>query len=268
MIDSHTHYDHKRFDGDRKEILSECRMQGITSFINCATTYESNIQMMNKLNAFPYVYYGIGIHPARLGESVQDSEKEWIEDLRQLSKSERVVAIGETGLDYHHFNSEESKLRQQIWFERQLMLAQEEKLPVILHIREAHQDAIRILRKYPLREKGVVHCFSGDLKDAVIYTEEMGLYLGIGTKILDPAEAGLQEAVRYVALDKILLETDAPYLPPKKQKGGRNTSLILEEVVAKIAEIKGVSEKEMIDITTENVKNLFGRDKEWEEYMF
>ncbi len=258
MIDSHAHYDYIKFDEDRDEILKQCKDAGIDAVINPAITIESNITMRKKLEKFPWIYYGIGIHPKHMTEGDPEKNDAWYEILENSLKGENIVAIGETGLDYAFQLSDIQKEQQKYWFRYLLALGAKKKLPFILHIREAHEDAIPILREYPLEQSGVVHCFHGDLKTAQIYVEELGLYLGIGGKVTYPEEEDLRNAVAHIPLERILLETDAPFVMPKDCIGKRNTSLNLPTVVETIAELKGISEQEVIEVTTKNVKKLFG----------
>lgn len=178
-----------------------------------------------------------------------------------------VIAIGECGLDYHYKREEQHRLKQYMWFLYQLNLAWKLKLPVILHVRDAHEDALRILRWHPARKLGgVIHCFNGTWETAQKYLE-LGYHIGIGGSILQQEERArdLWEAVRHIPLDRILIETDAPFilpyckdiLPPKLLRRARNTSLILPAVINKIAELKDISPAEVEKATTENTIRLF-----------
>ncbi len=261
MIDSHAHYDYIKFDGDRDLILNACKEAGIDFIINPAITMESNDDMRKKLKEYPWIYYAIGLHPKRLGEWDNEKNHMWRQTLMRCVEDPKVIAIGEAGLDYSYELTEIQKIQQKYWFRCLLDLAEIKDLPLILHIRDAHEDAISILREYPLKQSGVVHCFAGDLETACIYVEELGLYLGIGGKVTYPTEEALREAVEHIPLERILLETDAPFVKPKDCKGKRNTSLNLPEVVKAIAQLKGISEEKVVEVTTKNVQNLFGIGK-------
>ncbi len=257
MIDSHAHYDYVKFDGDRDKILDACKTAGIDGVLNPAITIESNFQMRKKLERYDWIYYAVGIHPKRLGE--WDSKKNcfWHDILENCVNEKHVVAIGELGLDYSQNPSDAEKLQQEYWFRSLLDLGKLKKLPLVLHIRDAHEDAISILREYPLEQSGVVHCFCGDLETARIYVEELGLYLGIGGKVTYPTEEALRHAVTHIPLERILLETDAPFVKPKDCVGKRNTSLNLPVIVKEIAQLKGISEEEVVAVTMKNTKDLF-----------
>lgn len=257
MVDSHAHYDYIKFDGDREKILKECRAAGIEFVLNPAITIESNEDMRKKLNKYNWIYYAVGIHPKRLGG--WDSKKNylWRDEIKKCIDGKKVIAIGETGLDYSQDLSESDKIQQKYWFRAFIDLGQIKKLPLVLHIRDAHEDAIAILREYPLKQSGVVHCFCGDLETARTYVEELGLYLGIGGKVTYPSEEALRHAVTHIPLERILLETDAPFVKPKDCSGKRNTSLNLPVVVKTIARLKGISEEEVVAVTTKNVRDLF-----------
>ena len=205
----------------------------------------------------------MGIHPTRsIYEKWSDRKK-----LDAFAKMPGVIAIGECGLDYHYKREDQHRLRQHIWFLYQLDLAWRLKKPVILHVRDAHEDALRILRWHPARKLGgVIHCFYGSWEIAEQYLK-LGYHFGIGGSLLQQEEraGALWEAVKYIPLDKILIETDAPFIlpyckdviQPKLLRRARNTSLILPAVVEKIAELKGLSPEEVETATTENVIRLF-----------
>ena len=205
----------------------------------------------------------MGIHPTRsVFEKWSDRKK-----LDAFSKAPGVIAIGECGLDYHYKREEQHRLKQHIWFLYQLDLAWRLKKPVILHVRDAHEDALRILRWHPARKLGgVIHCFYGSKEIAEQYLK-LGYHFGIGGSLLQQEErAGdLWEAIKIIPLDRILVETDAPFilpyckdvLPPKLLRRARNTSLILPAVIQKIAELKDISTDEVERATTENTIRLF-----------
>ncbi len=258
MIDSHAHYDYTKFDGDRDKILKECKSAGIDIVINPAITMESNEDMRKKLEKYDWIYYGVGLHPKHLVEGDCEINSIGYDVLNRCADGKNVIAIGETGLDYSSQPSDIQKRQQESWFRSLIDLGNRKKLPLILHIRDAHEEAIRILREYSLEQSGVVHCFHSDLKTARIYVEELGLYLGIGGKVTYLEEEALRETVMHIPLERILLETDAPFVRPKDCLGKRNTSLNLPTIVKTIAQLKEISEQEVIEITSKNVKDLFG----------
>ncbi len=279
IIDSHAHYTHVRYqnpfryltrteegyavrEGDRAAMLAELESAGIAYSIEPGIGLNSNEAVLDFCaanRAFP----AVGVHPTRSIHTEWRDRKQ----LDKLAKNPNVIAIGETGLDYHYERPAQHRLRQMRWFLYQLNLSQRMRLPQILHVRDAHRDALRILRLHPARKLGgVVHCFIGTKEDALAYVK-LGYHLGIGGSILQPeAKAGvLWEAVRAIPLDKILIETDAPFIlpwckdviPSKILRKTCNTSLILPEVIRKIAELKGISPEEVETATTANTIRLF-----------
>lgn len=281
MIDSHAHYTHARFqrpfryltvenqdyalaEGNLPELFTLMEQRSILCSVEPGISLESNEEILLFCEAHPgRVFPAIGVHPTRTF-AVQWRNRRRLED---LSRAPGVVAIGETGLDYHYARKDQHRFCQYCWFLYQLGLAWRRKLPLILHIRDAYEDALRILRHHPARScGGVVHCFNGTRQIAEDYLE-LGFFLGIGGSILQPEEqAGdLWEAVRTAPLERLLLETDAPFVlpyckdrfPGKLRRRSCNTSLILPKVAEKIAELKGLSAEEVERVTTENAIRLF-----------
>lgn len=209
------------------------------------------------------IFPAMGIHPTRsIYEKWSDRKK-----LDAFAKTPGVIAIGECGLDYHYKREEQHRLKQHIWFLYQLDLAWRLKKPVILHVRDAHEDALRILKWHPARKLGgVIHCFYGSWEIAGQYLK-LGYHFGIGGSLLQQEEraGALWEAVKHIPLDRILVETDAPFIlpyckdviQPKLLRRARNTSLILPEVIKKIAILKNLSPNEVEHATTENTIRLF-----------
>lgn len=280
-IDSHVHYARKSFDdtfsylscqdgvyqllqGQREEVLQAALQAGVSCWIEPAVELESNEALLELSHRFPgRAFPAVGLHPTRCA-SVPLSQ--W-HRLQQLSRVPGVVAIGETGLDYHHPRAQQHRLRQLYWFRYQLELARRTGLPLILHIRDADRSALRILRLYRGQLfGGVVHCFRSDWALARQYLE-LGYHIGLGGSILQPEEkvAPLWEAVRHIPLERILLETDGPYVLPdcgdafsrEKLRKTRNTSLIVPRVAEKIASLKGICPEEVEQVTTRNAIALF-----------
>ena len=282
MIDSHIHLSYKSYEqtfpyivwdktgyfvanGDRSKLIDGMKDAGITSCIEPAIDVDSNRLLLDLAATCPgFVYPAVGNHPTRcISSAMRDFGR-----VREFARDEKVIAIGETGLDYHHERKEQHRFRQKIWFVWQIKLADELGLPLILHIRDAHDDAIRILRKNKAKlHGGVCHCFVGDASAARIYTEELGLCLGIGGSILMRPEisAPIWEAIMQTPMEYLLLETDGPFVKPEKPEGitkkkwekARNSSLILPAVAEKIAELKGMSVDDVMSITEENTKRMF-----------
>ena len=282
MIDSHIHLSHKLYhqtfpyidmDGEEfrvvygtmGELIRKMKETGVTCCVEPAIDVASNALLLRLSSKYEgYLYPAVGNHPTRcIHSSFGDFKK-----VREYARDNRVIAIGETGLDYHLERKEQHRLRQVIWFLWQIRLAHQLGLPLILHIRDANKDAIRILRHEKKKlHGGVCHCFSGGADEAKIYTEELGLSLGIGGAVLKETErsASLKKAVAETPVEYLLLETDGPYVKPRKPddvtgkqwEKARNTSLILPAVARKIAELKGLTQEEVYRITTDNAERVF-----------
>jgi TatD DNase family protein len=282
IIDSHAHYASRSFEsaarylgwngkgytmeeGDREQILEAMAAAGIGCSIEPGVDMASNGEILRLCAKYPgRIFPAIGVHPTRaIHTHWADRKKLW-----QLTAADGVVAIGETGLDYHYERKEQHRMKQYLWFFYQLALAKKRKKPVIYHVRDAHSDALRILKRHPARKLGgVIHCFTGTRQDAESYVA-LGLHIGIGGAILQQPERSesLWEAVKAIPLDRILVETDAPFvLPyckdvfkPKQVRRTRNTSLVLPAVIGKIAQLKGVSYEEAEKVTARNAIRLFG----------
>jgi TatD DNase family protein len=282
IIDSHAHYASRSFEsaarylgwngegytmeeGDREQILEAMTAAGIGCSIEPGVDMASNGEILRLCVKYPgRIFPAIGVHPTRaIHTRWTDRKKLW-----QLTTADGVVAIGETGLDYHYERKEQHRLKQHLWFFYQLGLARKRKKPVIYHVRDAHSDALRILKRHPARKLGgVIHCFTGTRQDAESYVA-LGLHIGIGGAILQQPERSesLWEAVKAIPLERILVETDAPFvLPyckdvfkPKQVRRTRNTSLVLPAVIGKIAQLKGVSYEEAEKVTARNAIRLFG----------
>ena len=197
---------------------------------------------------YPFIYAAVGVHPSDT-EELDEEKMAW---LKEVSKKEKVVAIGEIGLDYYW--PEPDREIQKKWFIRQMEMAQEVNLPVIIHSRDAAQDTIEILKQFPAN--GVIHCYSYTKESAKEFLK-MGYYFGIGGVLTFKNAKKLKEALMEIPMDRILLETDSPYLAPEPNRGKRNSSLNIPYVVKELAQLKGITEEEVINITTENTKRLF-----------
>jgi TatD DNase family protein len=280
IIDSHAHYNNaykKPFryltydkdgyalkEGDREQLFQELLEANILYTIEPGVSLESCKEVLNLAAQYPgRIFPAMGIHPTRsIYEKWSDRKK-----LDAFAKMPGVVAIGEIGLDYHYKREEQHRLKQHLWFIYQLNLAWKMKLPVILHVRDAHEDALRILRWHPARKLGgVIHCFYGSKEIAEQYLK-LGYHIGIGGSVLQLEERAndLWEAITSIPLDRILVETDAPFIlpyckdviQPKLLRRARNTSLILPAVIKKIAKLKGISDDEVEQATAENTIRLF-----------
>lgn len=252
IFESHAHYDDEVFDEDREELLASFDGQGIGTVINVGASLAGCQATVELTKRYPFIYGAIGIHPSEVGEL---NEENFVL-LREWCALEKIVAVGETGLDYHW--PEPGPALQKEWFERQLVLARQVKLPVIIHSREAAKDTLEIMQAHHAGEiGGVIHCFSYAKEMAREYLN-MDFYFGIGGVITFKNSKKLKEAVAYIPMEKILLETDSPYLAPEPNRGKRNSSLNLPYVALAIADLKGISCEEVVEITECNARRLFG----------
>lgn len=250
IFESHAHYDDEAFQEDQSKLLNSFKENGIEYVVNVGASLASTKATIKLVNQYPFVYGAVGVHPSETAE-LNEENFSW---LKEQCKNNKVVAIGEIGLDYHW--DEPSRDIQKKWFERQLGLAKEEKLPIIIHSRDAAKDTLEIMKSDAKKLEGVIHCYSYSKEIAKEFLD-MGYYLGIGGVVTFKNAKKLKEVVEYVPLDRILLETDAPYLSPEPNRGKRNSSLNLPYVVKEIAAIKNISYDEIVHITYHNAKKLF-----------
>ena len=251
MIDTHAHYDDRAFEEDRDEVLRGLAARGVHRVINSGSSLEACRRTMELMEQYPFVYGSLGIHPCDTAELTED-DMDW---LARQSGLHKCVAIGEIGLDYYW--DEPERQLQRKWFARQLRLAREVGLPVVIHSRDAAQDTLELMRAGHAEQiGGVIHCYSYSRELARDFLN-MGFYFGIGGVVTFKNGRKLKETVEYLPMDRILLETDSPYLSPVPHRGRRNDSGNLPLVVAQIARIKGIAEDEVEGITTENALRLY-----------
>ena len=251
IFDTHAHYDDEAFQEDRDELLNSLSTHGIEAVVNVGASIQTTKNTLELMKKYPFVYGTVGVHPSET-EELNDNLMDW---LTHVSGEKKVVAIGEIGLDYYW--KEPDPEIQKHWFVRQLQLAREVKLPVIIHSRDAAQDTLDIMKAEKAGEiGGVIHCFSYGTEMAREYLN-MGFYLGIGGVVTFNNGRKLKEVVEYMPLDRIVLETDCPYLSPVPNRGKRNSSLNLPYVAEAIGQIKGISPEEVIKITNQNARNLY-----------
>ena len=251
IFDTHTHYDDEAFDGDREELLTSLPEQGIGRIVNVGASLDSCKKTLELMDSHDYIYGAIGIHPHETTE-LAEKDLEW---LKQQCGHEKCVAVGEIGLDYYW--DEPEREIQKKWFVAQLDLARQVKKPVIIHSREAAKDTADILTAEHAGEiGGVIHCYSYTKEMARTFLD-MGFFIGVGGVLTFKNAKKLKEAVEYIPMDRIVLETDCPYLAPVPNRGKRNSSLNLPYVVTEMAQIKGMDEEEIRRITWENGLRLY-----------
>ena len=267
MIDTHAHLDDQAFDTDREEVISSCLSAGVTQIINAASSPESLDQVLALANEYDCIYAAVGLHPeyagfvtkaknSSLSEATTQAGDRLFRIITQLSDNQKVVAIGEIGLDYHYEDGPAHDIQQEL-FLAQIEIARLAGLPIEVHSRDACQDTLRILRETDAGALGCdMHCYGYSVESAREYLE-LGCYLGIGGVSTFSNARKLKEVIAYAPLDRLLLETDCPYLAPVPNRGKRNAPFMLPYVVDAIAEIKEISPERVIEETTANAKHLF-----------
>lgn len=253
IFETHAHYDDEAFDADRDMLLASMPENGIGVVVNACASVDKLQNTIVLIEKYPFVYGAIGVHPDDADKMTADT----LEEIRRLSRHEKAVAIGEIGLDYYwHKEKEEHRIQQEM-FRAQMDIAREERLPFMIHSREAAEDTLNIVREYVKGGMygGIIHCFSYGKEIAREYLN-MGLYLGIGGVVTFKNAKKLKEVVQYAPLELLVLETDSPYLSPEPNRGKRNSSLNLPYVAEAIAAIKGVTAEEVIAATEQNARKL------------
>ena len=251
IFDTHAHYDDKAFDEDREALLESLPSQGVARVVNIGASLASCRRTVELTEAYDYIYGAIGVHPSETGEL----DEEGFGQLREMCGAEKCLAIGEIGLDYYW--KEPEREIQKKWFLRQLHLAKKTGLPVVIHSRDAARDTVDILEAEKGGETGgVIHCYSYTKETARRFLD-MGFFFGIGGVLTFQNARKLREAVEYIPLDRIVLETDSPYLAPVPYRGKRNSSLHLPYVIQALAQVKGISEEEARRAAWENSLKLY-----------
>lgn len=252
IFDTHAHYDDEAFDQDREELLKQLPEKGIARVVNVGAGLASCKRTAGLMADYDYIYGAMGVHPEETA-GLQEGDMDW---LGQQCRLDKCVAVGEIGLDYYWDSPDRET--QKRWFARQLELAREVKLPVIIHSRDAAKDTLDILKDWDAHKtKGVIHCFSYTWELAKEYLS-MGYYFGIGGVLTFKNAKKLVEAVEHIPMEKILLETDCPYLAPEPFRGKRNRSDYIYYVADKLAELKNISREEVLRITGDNARDFYG----------
>lgn len=251
IFDTHAHYDDEAFDEDRDVLLTGLPENGIARVVNVGASLASCKRTIELMNRYDYIYGAIGVHPSETAE-LNDRAFDWLRQQCQLGK---CVAVGEIGLDYYW--DEPDRELQKEWFRRQLNMARELDKPVIIHSRDAAKDTVELMTEEHAEEiGGVIHCYSYTKETAEVFLK-MGFYFGIGGVLTFKNAKKLKEAVAYIPLERIVLETDCPYLAPEPNRGKRNSSLNIPYVIKALAEIKGVEEETVRQAAWENAHKLY-----------
>ena len=250
IFDTHAHYDDEQFDEDRDSLLCSMQEGGVGTIVHAGSDVASWEEIRALTARYPFIYGAAGVHPDDVGELNEENFMR----LRAVLREEKMVAVGEIGLDYYWDN--ESHEVQKTWFIRQLELARELGMPVIIHSREAAADTLQIMKEHARGLKGVIHCFSYSAEMAREYVK-MGFFIGVGGVVTFKNSRKLKEVVEETPLEYLLLETDCPYLAPVPNRGKRNSSLNLVYVAEQIAELKQLSYDEVVEQTEKNARRLY-----------
>lgn len=250
IFDAHAHYDDKWFDEDRAELLQSLESRGVCGVVNNAVDLKSAKTCIDFAEKYSFMYAAVGFHP----ENLDDIPTDYLEQLAKLSQHPKVVAVGETGLDYHW---DIPKPLQNRIFEEQLALANDLNMPIIVHDREAHGDTFDLLKKH--RPNALVHCFSGSV-ELMREAMKLGCYISLGGVVTFKNARHSVDVAREIPIDRLLLETDAPYMSPVPFRGKRNDSSLILYTAQKIAEIRNMDVQEVLDITAENAKRFYSID--------
>lgn len=251
LFDSHAHLNDARFDKDIDEIIKRAKEEGVKYILNPGADFASSVASINLAEKYDMIYAAVGVHP----HDAKEMDEDTISLLRELSKKNKVMAIGEIGLDYHYDFSPRDI--QKKWFREQIRLAKEVKLPIIIHDRDANQDVMNILKEEKAFEVGVLlHCYSGSAELAKEYIK-LGAYISIAGPVTFKNARKTVEVVEQIPLEYLMIETDSPYLTPMPYRGKRNESSYVQYVADKIAQIKGISYEQVANQTCENAKKFF-----------
>ena len=253
IFDTHAHYDDEQFDQDRYEVIERVHKENVGNILNVGIDIKTSKTSISLARKYDFVYSAVGVHPHEV-EKAPENYIDILEDLINKNR-EKVVAIGEIGLDYYYDFAPRDL--QQKFFVEQIRLAKKLNLPVSIHDRDAHKDTLDIIKQEDVGEiSGILHCFSGSMEMANEVLKS-GLYIGIGGVVTFKKSKKIVDIVKNVPMDKLLVETDLPYLTPEPYRGKRNESSYIKYVIDKIAEIKDMAPQEVEDITTKNAKRLF-----------
>ena len=250
IFDSHAHYDDEAFDEDRDELIEELHQNGVIGILDCASSYESIDKVCEITDKWEFIYGALGIHP----ENADEFTDEVLDEIKKKIKSnKKIIAVGEIGLDYYWDENPPREVQKEV-FRKHMELAKELNLPVVIHDRDAHEDTLKIMKEYP-EVIGTVHCFSGSVEFAKECLK-LGYYIGITGVITFKNAKKLVKVVKEVPLDRLLVETDCPYMAPEPNRGKRNKSDYIEFIIEKIADIKEIDPKQLNIQVNENFMRL------------
>lgn len=249
IFDSHAHYDDESFNEDRETVIKELKTNGIVGVLNCGASLEGARASVRLADTYDFFYAAVGIHP----EEANSFDASVLRELREMAKNEKVRAIGEIGLDYYYKENPPREVQKSV-FRAQMQLASELKLPVVIHDRDAHEDTLNILKEYP-EVKGVLHCFGGSAPFARECLK-LGYYIGFTGVVTFKNAKKIVEVAKEIPLERILVETDCPYMTPVPYRGERNRSDFIKYIIEKLSELKGISEEEIAAATINNVKKM------------
>ena len=253
IFDTHAHYDSEDYDGDRDEVLKELKENGVIGILNCASSYES-VSITDKLTKeYDFIYGALGIHP----ENADELTNERLEEIKEMIKvNDKIVAVGELGLDYYWDENPPKEVQKNV-LRAQMNLAKELNMPVIIHDRDAHKDTLNIMKEFP-EVKGIVHCFSGSVEFAKECIK-LGYYIGFTGVVTFKNARKAIEVAKEIPLDRMLVETDAPFMAPVPNRGKRNRSDYIKYIIEKIAEIRSIDPEELNIQLNNNFFNLINR---------
>lgn len=257
IFETHAHYDDESFDKDREELIQAVHEAGVHPIINVGASIETTKTTMELARTHDFIYAAVGVHPDDIG-TLDEEQINWLKDQAAWEKS---VAIGEIGLDYYWHKEPEVQKLQRYWFGRQLDLARETGLPVIIHSRDAAEDTMKVMKAHHAEEiPGIIHCYSYSPEMAQEFIR-MGYHIGVGGVVTFKNAKKLKRTVQAISIERIVTETDCPYMAPEPNRGTRNDSRNIRYVIQKIAELKEMTPEDVERITEENAYRLFTKVK-------
>ena len=251
IFDTHAHYDDDQFDADREELIESLPEQGVSTVVNVGASLNGCKASLEFAKKYPYFYAAVGVHPDACGQL----NEETFAELEKWCQQEKVVAIGEIGLDYHW--DVEPREVQKEWFIRQIGLARKYSLPINVHSRDAAEDTFLIIKEHAQGLKGIIHCFSGSKELAVEYVK-LGFHIGVGGVVTFKNGKKMKQVVEAIPIEKIVLETDCPYLAPEPFRGKRNNSSYIRHMAEEIGRLKNLTCEEVLAQTEKNAKEVYG----------